>query len=55
VETVLVAIPVIGWILLPFVGLGILILAIYTIIKALGGVRYQIPFIGKYAAKTAGV
>jgi uncharacterized membrane protein len=53
-ETVLVAIPVIGWILLPFVGLGILILAIYAIIKALGGVRYEIPLIGKYAAKTAG-
>jgi uncharacterized membrane protein len=54
-EVVLMVIPVIGWILLPFVGLGILILAIYAIIKALNGVRFEIPIIGKYAAKQAGI
>jgi uncharacterized membrane protein len=51
----LTIIPVVGWILLPFVGLGILIVAIFAIIKALNGVRWEIPLIGKYAAKQAGL
>ena len=54
-EVVLMVIPVVGWILLPFAGLGILLLAIYAIIKALNGERYEIPVIGKYAAKQAGI
>ena len=54
-EVVLTIIPVIGWLLLPFVGLGILILAIVAIVKALNGARWEIPVIGKYAAKQAGI
>lgn len=54
-DLVLTIIPVVGWILLPFVGLGILIVAIFAIIKALNGIRWEIPLIGKYAAKQAGL
>ena len=54
-EVVLMIIPVVGWFLLPFAGLGILILAVYAIIKALNGLRYEMPVIGKYAAKQAGI
>lgn len=47
-------IPVIGWLLMPFASLGILILAIIALVKALKGERYQIPIIGKFAAQQAG-
>lgn len=47
-------IPVIGWILMPFVSLGILIVAIVALLKALKGERYQLPIIGKFAAQQAG-
>jgi uncharacterized membrane protein len=47
-------IPVIGWILLPFASLGILIVAIIALLKALKGQRYQLPIIGKLAAQQAG-
>lgn len=47
-------IPVIGWILMPFASLGILIIAIIALLKALKGERYQLPIIGKLAAQQAG-
>lgn len=47
-------IPVIGWILMPFVSLGILIIAVIALLKALKGERYQLPIIGKLAAQQAG-
>ena len=47
-------IPVIGWILMPFVSLGILVVAIIALLKALKGERYQLPIIGKLAAQQAG-
>ena len=47
-------IPVLGWIILPFASLGILIVWIMTALKALKGERYQLPIIGKYAAQQAG-
>jgi uncharacterized membrane protein len=47
-------IPVIGWMLIPFVSLGILIVAIIALMKALKGERYQLPVIGKLAAQQAG-
>lgn len=53
-QVVLTVIPVIGWIILPFVALGILILWIFVILKALKGERYELPIIGKLAAQQAG-
>ena len=54
IQVVLGIIPVIGWILIPFVSLGILIVAIIALLKALKGERYQLPIIGKLAAQQAG-
>jgi uncharacterized membrane protein len=54
VHLVLSLIPVIGWILVPFVSLGFLILWIIVLLKALKGERFQLPLIGKYAAQQAG-
>lgn len=55
IQVVLGIIPVIGWILIPFVSLGILIVAIIALLKALKGERYQLPIIGKFAAQQAGI
>lgn len=54
VDLVLTAIPVVGWIILPFVGLGFLVVWIIVLLKALKGERYQLPLIGKFAAQQAG-
>lgn len=54
VHTVLTFIPVVGWIILPFVSLGFLIVWIIVLIKAIKGERYKLPLIGEYAAKQAG-
>lgn len=54
IQMVLTVIPVIGWIILPFVALAILVLWIIVLLKALKGERYQLPIIGKYAAQQAG-
>ncbi len=54
IQIVLGIIPVIGWIILPFASLGILIVWIIALMKALKGERYQLPIIGKYAAQQAG-
>ncbi len=53
-QVVLTVIPVIGWVILPFADLGVLILVIFVLLKALKGERYQLPVIGKYAAQQAG-
>ena len=44
----------IGWIILPFASLGILVVWIIAFLKALKGEKYQLPIIGKYAAQQAG-
>jgi uncharacterized membrane protein len=54
VHIVLTLIPVIGWIIVPFVSLAFLIIWIILLLKALKGERYQLPIIGKYAAQQAG-
>jgi len=51
---VLSFIPVIGWILVPFVSLGFLIIWIIVLLKALKGERFELPLIGKFAAQQAG-
>jgi uncharacterized membrane protein len=54
VHTVLSFIPIIGWILIPFVALGFLVIWVWVLLKALKGQRYQLPLIGKYAEQQAG-
>ena len=54
VHIVLTLIPVIGWILVPFVSLGFLVIWVILLLKALKGERFQLPIIGKFAAQQAG-
>lgn len=54
IHIVLSLIPVIGWILVPFVALGLLVVWIILLLKALKGERFQLPIIGKFAAQQAG-
>jgi len=54
VNIVLTVIPIIGWILIPFVGLAFLVIWIWVLLKALKGERYKLPFIGNLAEKQAG-
>ncbi len=44
-------IPILGWVLAPFIFLFIVILAILGIINVLKGEKKEIPVIGKYAHK----
>lgn len=46
--TVLSIIPIIGWILLPFYGLGILILAVMGLVNGFQGKAKRLPLFGKY-------
>jgi len=43
--------PVIGWFVLFFGEIGLTILSIVGIIKALSGEKWEIPYIGQYAKK----
>ena len=52
-QTVLWIIPVIGWILIPFVGLATLGAAIWCLIKANQGEKFKLPVIGDFAEKQA--
>jgi len=54
INTVLAIIPILGWILMPFVSLAFLVVAIICILKALKGQRIKLPFIGDLAEKQAG-
>lgn len=40
--------PVIGWILLPFFGIGLLILGIMGLVNGFGGKAVRLPVIGKF-------
>ena len=48
---VLMVIPVVGWILLPFWGLLMFVLWLVAIVKAWQGERFRLPIIGEYVAK----
>ena len=50
-QIVLSFIPFIGWILIPFVGIGALILWIILMIKAYNGETYKLPIVGDMAEK----
>lgn len=52
-DVILTMIPIVGWIIIPFVGLGFLVVWIILILKALKGERFQLPIIGKFAAQQA--
>ncbi len=52
-QILLGVIPVIGWIILPFASLGLMIVWIIALVKALKGERTQLPIIGKLAAQQA--
>jgi len=54
VNIVLTAIPILGWILIPFVMLAFLVVWVIVLLKALKGERYKLPIIGNYAEKQAG-
>jgi uncharacterized membrane protein len=53
ISIVLVVIPIIGWILLPILDLGLLVLWIIVVVKANKGERYKLPFIGNFAEQQA--
>ncbi len=46
-------IPFIGWILLPFISLGVIIVWVILVVKAYGGQKFQLPIIGKIAEEQA--
>jgi uncharacterized membrane protein len=54
VNTVLLAIPFIGWAIAFLLGLSLFVLWLVTIIQAFQGKRFVIPVIGALAAKQAG-
>ena len=45
---ILSLIPIIGWILIPIFGLGVLILGIMGLINGFGGKAKRLPLIGKF-------
>jgi len=46
-------IPFIGWLLIPFVGLGWLIVSVLMALKANKGEKLKLPLIGDFAEKQA--
>ncbi|MDF2614996.1 MAG: hypothetical protein K0S71_2782 [Clostridia bacterium] len=47
-NVILGVIPVVGWILLPFYGIAMLILMILGLVNGLNGQAKELPIIGKY-------
>lgn len=52
-HTILFMIPVVGWIIAPFFGLAIFIVAIIAAIKAYQNQMWKLPVIGNFAEKQA--
>ena len=53
VSIVLSVIPIVGWIIMPFIDLFLLVIWVYVLIKALNGQRFKLPLIGDLAEKQA--
>lgn len=53
VQIVLSVIPIIGWILIPFFGLAVLVLFVILLLKAYQGQKFKLPVIGDMAEKQA--
>ena len=47
-NVILGLIPILGWMLIPFFGIGIMILGIMGLINGFGGKAKQLPLIGKF-------
>jgi uncharacterized membrane protein len=47
-NVILGIIPIIGWMLMPIFGIGILILGIMGLVNGFGGKAKQLPLIGKF-------
>ena len=47
-NVILGIIPVIGWMLMPFFGVGVLILGIMGLVNGFGGKAKRLPLIGKF-------
>jgi uncharacterized membrane protein len=45
---ILGAIPILGWMLLPIFGIGVLVLGIMGLINGFSGKAKQLPIIGKF-------
>lgn len=45
---ILTMIPIVGWVILPFFSLGILVLVIMGLINGFGGKAKALPFIGNF-------
>jgi uncharacterized membrane protein len=54
VQVILSVIPVIGWIILPFAMVGLLLIWVWVLLKAMKCLRYKLPIIGKLAEQQAG-
>ena len=54
IDMVLSFIPVVGWLLIPFVMLGFLIIWIMAMMKAYKGERWKLPVIGNLAEQQSG-
>lgn len=46
---ILSIIPILGWLLLPFFSIGILVLAILGLVNGLGGKAKELPLIGRFS------
>lgn len=53
VHMVLMIIPIIGWFLIPFVGLAFLAVWIYTVLQAYKGIWFKLPVLGAFAEAQA--
>jgi uncharacterized membrane protein len=52
-DIILAMIPIIGWIAMAIIGLGVIVLWIVLVMKALSGNKFMLPVIGALAEKQA--
>ena len=53
VDAVLAFIPILGWLIMLALGIGVIVVWIMCIVKAASGQKFMIPFIGPLAEKQA--
>lgn len=54
VDVVLLFIPILGWALIALIWLTVLVMWVMCVVKSFSGVKFEIPFLGKYAQQFAG-
>jgi uncharacterized membrane protein len=52
-DVILAMIPILGWIAMAIIGLGVIVLWIILVMKALSGNKFMLPVIGALAEKQA--